>query len=367
MRPILVDTTLREGLQSPGLRLRLEDRLALACRLVRAGITELEIGAAASPADAESIREILRLGLPARMLTWNRARAEDLEASLALGAQSLFISAPVSDLHIEKKLGSTRAGVLENLSRSISAAKNAGCYVAAGLEDATRADPGFLDEMCQMLTSRGVDRIRLADTVGILTPERSRQLFAHVAALTQVPLESHTHNDFGLATANALEARLGGATYLDVTLLGVGERAGNAPLEELALALAYLVGDPAPLHLDQLNDLVEFFSAVTGIPIPSWKGGVGRYAFTHSSGLHVHGVAKDPSTYEAFNPADIGRSRLTLLGPHAGRSAAISKAEELGISLTDEEVAALLDHVRKVGHALPDEEILRIVTILREP
>lgn len=365
--PVIVDCTLRDGIQSPGLAISEKDRIGLARLLDGIGIQEIEIGAAG--ADDTAIREILNLQLKGRMLVWSRAREEDMERALNLGATSLYLSLPVSAIQIEKKLRKKPSFIIQSFSNILTSLPGH-CYAAAGLEDATRADPEFLSELICVLAESGVRRIRLADTVGILTPERSARFFRRYRRLLNrmqrqnIALEAHMHNDFGLACSNTIAAWRAGAEFINTTLLGAGERAGNAPFEDTVLCLERLYETRTGIRLGDLQPLIEFLVTSAKIDLPLWKSGVGRYAFSHASGLHVDGVFKDPATYEPYPPETIGRSRELIIGRLTGRAALKGYAASKNIFLSDSEVDMILPEVR-AHEIVTDAGLLRIVDACR--
>lgn len=365
LQPRLVDTTLREGEQTPGFAFSIDEKIQLAVHLSKAGIHELEVGTPImGEREQTAIREIVGAKLKAKIRTWNRSMPEDIEASLSCGVKNLFISIPVSDLQIESRPQRTRRDVLNQLEQSILLATGEDCDVVPGLQDATRADPAFLKEVFLLCESLGIQRIRPSDTVGILSPETSNDFFRNLKNNHKLQLESHCHNDFGLATANTISAWRGGASYLDVTVLGVGERAGNAPLEEVVLCLEKLYSIPTGVDLRELKPLSQFVAAISGRPIPESKPIVGEAIFTHESGIHVAGVLKNPLNYEPYKPEEVGAKRKIVIGKHSGKKAILLKLSELGLDATATEVSAILDQIKEIASAkkgaLTEEEILGV-------
>ncbi len=361
----IVDTTLREGEQTPGVVFSRQEKVTIARRLAEAGVREIEVGTPAmGEEEMDSIREILSLHLPVRFLTWNRTVESDIEASLRCGVDSLFVSSPVSDFQIKNKLQKEPEWVLRRFQESLALARGEGCYVVCGLQDASRADRAFLKEVIAVLEEGGADRLRLSDTLGLMNPTTIRAFVRSVRNLTSLPLEIHTHNDFGLAVANALEAAEEGALYVDTTILGVGERAGNAPLEEMVLALHHLYGYSTGVDPSRLPSLVELLSRVTGFPVPPHKPVAGSNIFAHESGIHADGVIKNPRNYEPYTPEEVGRSRRIVIGKHSGRNSILLRYEAMGLTVDLRRFSLLHERIRRraeeIRGELDDGELRRI-------
>lgn len=317
----LVDTTLRDGEQAPGVAFTVEDKMEIAKALSAIGIKEIEAGTPVMGGyEQEAVKAILDLKLPAKIFTWNRALEKDIEASLSCGAKNLYISCPVSDIQIQNKLKKTRNWVKERFAKLVPRLKREGCYIVCGLEDASRADVSFVLESCKQLEELQADRIRICDTVGILTPFKAFELIAYLKRHIKIPLEIHTHNDFGMATANAIAGIKGGAEYASVTVNGIGERAGNAALEEVVMALEKLEGIKTGINTKRLKEISSLVSRFSGRSVAPDKPIVGDMAFGHESGIHVDGVIKEPSNYEPFPPEEAGNRRGIHIGKHTGPS-----------------------------------------------
>ncbi len=357
----LVDTTLRDGEQASGVAFTVSEKIDVARALVSIGISEIEAGTPVmGGSEAEAVKEIISLRLPAQIFTWNRVMERDIEASLLCGAKALYVSCPVSDIQITNKLRKTRKWVEERLSSLVPILKKEGLYVACGLEDASRADISFLMEICSLLERLGADRIRLCDTVGILTPFRAFELIDRIKSVIKTSLEIHTHNDFGLATANAIAGVKGGADYVSVTVNGLGERAGNASLEETVMALERLEDIKTSVDTTRLKEVSLLVSVLSGRPVGYGKAIVGDYIFAHESGIHVDGVIKSPACYEPFPPEMVGAERHYIIGKHSGISSIIYKFKSLGITINREEAAIMLPLIRRMAEEkmpLTDSEL----------
>jgi len=268
----IVDTTLRDGEQTAGIVFSPGEKVEIARMLDQAGVQVIEAGIPAmGDIEQDAVREIVALGLNSQVTTWNRLTISDLKASIECGVKHVHISAPVSDLHIHYKLGKTRRWVMDSLCRAIRYAQDHGCQVSVGAEDASRADPGFLIRFAQLAEAEGAIRLRLADTVGILDPFTAFELTSTLTKESGLDLEIHTHNDFGMATANALAAIQGGAVWVSTTVNGIGERAGNTPLEELVLALQCLYRQDTGIQTYFLEPLCHYVAKASRRQIPAGK------------------------------------------------------------------------------------------------
>lgn len=316
----LIDTTLRDGEQSPGVAFSVEEKVEIAIALSAIGIKEIEAGTPIMGGDeAEALKAVIDLKLPGRIFAWNRVLERDIEASLSCGVNALYISCPVSDIQIEKKLKRTRNWVIERFSKLVPALKKNGCYVACGLEDASRADLSFVSEICGILQQLDADRIRICDTVGVLTPFKTLEFIKSLKQTIKIPLEIHTHNDFGLAAANTLAGINAGVQYASVTVNGMGERAGNAALAEVVMALEQLEGISTSINTTDLYKLSALVAKAAHRTVPLDKPLIGDLVFSHESGLHVDGILKDPVNYEPFSPGTVGGKRQILIGKHSGK------------------------------------------------
>jgi len=363
--PIICDTTLRDGEQAPGVAFTTEEKVAIARMLDEIGVQEIEAGTPAmGRAECEAIGRILDLGLHARVLAWNRAVISDMDASLHCGVTAVSISLPVSDLQIKGKLGKNRSWVLTQLCRTLEYARHRGLYVCVGAEDASRADPEFLCKFALTAATCGADRIRFSDTVGILDPMGTFKRISDLTSGLSIPVEIHTHNDFGLATANALAGIQAGAEIASTTVLGLGERAGNAALEQVVMSLKEIYGLETGVQADSLLPLCRYVAQASGREIPPGAPVVGEKIFSHESGIHADGVMKEPSMYEPYRPESVGRERRIVIGKHSGRHALTQRLQELGLDMDSFQAARLLEEVRSVSirlkRNLSDQELIRI-------
>ncbi|WP_025692948.1 beta/alpha barrel domain-containing protein [Paenibacillus zanthoxyli] len=268
----LVDTTMRDGEQTAGVVFSQEEKLQMAVKLDEAGIPWIEAGIPAmGRREQETLKEMLSLPLRATLIAWNRADEADIRASIACGFSHIHLSLPVSDLHIQFKLKKSREWVLERLQHILQFTRSFGCTVFVGAEDASRADPEFLLQYADVASRFGAERLRYADTVGCLDPFETFSRVNHLVSRSSLPVEFHGHNDFGLAAANTLSAFHAGAALASVTISGIGERAGNASLEEVATSMSHLYRFSCGLQLPVLPELTHLLSRASGRPIQTYR------------------------------------------------------------------------------------------------
>ncbi|ACQ93941.1 homocitrate synthase [Tolumonas auensis DSM 9187] len=344
---IINDTTLRDGEQSAGVAFTQDEKIAIARQLWEIGVPELEVGIPAMGLDECRRIGALRQALPdATLMVWCRMHATDIRQAAALGMNWVDISIPISEQMMEHKLARSRDQVLRELADHVSLAKSLGLNVCIGCEDASRASLADLRVVADLALRTGAERLRYADTVGILDPFTTYDRIRALRQFWPLQLEMHAHDDLGLATANTLAAFRAGATHANTTVIGLGERAGNAPLEEVVMALKQCFNIDLQIPSHRLPALCDFVAKASGRSIAQQKPLVGEYVFTHESGMHVDGLLKDKNNYQGVDPASLGREHKLVLGKHSGRNAVRSVFASLGYQLANEQIDLVLEQIR---------------------
>ncbi len=362
----IFDTTLRDGEQTPGVALGTADKVAIARVLDGLGVDSIEAGFPAnSPGEFEAVKAIAAAGLGAKICTLNRTVQADIDASIAADVDEIHIFIATSDVHLKHKLHMTREQVLGKAVGAIEYAKSHGFVVEFSSEDATRTDLEFLKSVHRTVQVAKVDRIDVADTVGSMSPPAMRHLIEELKTVTQVPIAVHCHNDFGLATANSLAAVEAGADQVHVTVNGIGERAGNASLEEVVMGLRAFYGIETGVDGTKLAHASKIVSRLTGVPVQPNKAIVGDNAFAHESGIHVHGILGDASTYEVMAPGLVGKDRRIVVGKHTGVHSVEKRLTDYGFSLSKGQLASVTARVKKLaeeGKSVDDAELVALAT-----
>jgi len=359
----LIDTTLRDGEQAPGVVFTDAYKLRIAELLDALGVDEIEAGTPAIGRHViDSVRSIVRKNFHARILVWSRALKEDIEQCASTGAEAVHIAFPLSDVQLNT-MGKDFRWALTSLPELVACAKESFRYVSVGAQDAGRCNGERLLNFVQTAVESGVQRLRIADTVGVMTPLDTCRMIRNITAkFPSLELDFHAHNDLGMATANAVTALFSGASSVSLTVCGLGERAGNAALEQVVMALA-VKGVAKKYNTDVLHKLCSLVAEASGRPVPVDKPVCGDMAFSHESGIHAKATLMNTLAYQAFDGLNAGRESFRMLfGTHSGSGAIRNTLEYHGLCTSDDMIAALKTRIAaaasKLGRALSEEEIL---------
>ncbi|MEM2928199.1 MAG: 2-isopropylmalate synthase [Nitrososphaerota archaeon] len=364
----IFDTTLRDGEQTPGVSLTPEEKLIIAKQLDKLGVDVIEAGfPATSKGEIEAIKLIANENLKAEICALSRTTKSDIDSVIDCNIKSIHLFIATSDIHLKYKLEMTREQVLEKAIEAIDYSKAHGLTIEFSAEDATRTDIDFLKKFYENVCKAGVDRINVPDTVGIMTPKKFYELILELKKVVNKPISVHCHNDFGMAVANSLAGIEAGATQIHVTINGLGERAGNAALEEIVANLEILYGYKTNIKTNLIYETSKLVSQLTGIYVQPNKAIVGENAFAHESGIHTHGVIKNPLTYEPIPPEFVGRKRILVSGKHAGKHGIKAMLEEYGITPSEDQIKEILFKVKELGDKgkkVTEEDLINIARII---
>ena len=343
----ILDTTLRDGEQTPGVSLTSSEKFRIATKLDEIGVDFIEAGSAiTSEGERESIKEITNQGFNAEILSFSRPLKGDIDYCIECDVDAVNLVVPTSELHIADKLKVSRDELLELSNNAVDYCKDHGLVVELSAEDASRSDADFLRLVYDNAIERGADRICVCDTVGILTPDLSYDLFNKLSDI-DVPIACHCHNDFGLAVANTLSALKGGASEIHTTINGIGERAGNTSFEECVVSIDRLLSNfTTNIKINEIYDISKLVARLTGVYIQPNKAIVGENAFAHESGIHSDGIIKNSATYEPITPELVGRKRKFIVGKHMGTHGLNNRLKELGLNVDKSQLQQICDNIK---------------------
>lgn len=361
------DSTLRDGEQMPLVAFSLEGKIEIAEMLGDVGVKQIEAGyPAVSEGEREAVRKIASLGTGSEILALARTNQEDIDAAVDCGVDLVMLFTASSDLHREVKYEISRQEQEDKVIEALDYAKSSGIKFSFSTEDSTRTELGYIIKLSKLAEEKGACRIGLADTTGCILPSALGDLVRKVAGEVSVPVSVHLHNDFGLGVANALASIENGASAVATTVNGIGERAGNVPLEQLAVALEVLYGIDTGIDVSGLKKLCERVSQLSGVPLSPNHPWVGGNIFRHESGIHVAAISSNPMTYECVAPDFLGASREFVLGKHSGKFSIKKKLEEMGLKAGEEEVAAVLQAVKSAAQKGEKIDDIRFRALVEE-
>ncbi len=360
----IFDTTLRDGEQTPGVTVTPEQKIQIATKLSDLGVDAIEAGfPIVSQGERHAIRTIASSGLKAEICGLARTTYADIDAAINCDLDYIHTFIATSDIHMKFKLKMTREQVLEHAVRAVEHAKKHGLKIEFSAEDATRSDREFLLKVFKSVEQAGADRLDIPDTVGYATPQYITQIVNDVKSVSRLPISMHCHDDFGLAVANSIAGINAGAACAHVTINGLGERAGNASLEEFVMALQCLYEKKHNINTEMLYETSRFVSNTMGIIVQPNKAIIGENAFGHESGIHTHGIINNPLTYEPISPELVGRKRWLQAGKHAGAHGINAMLAEFGITPNGEQLKAIVEKQKDLadkGKAITTTDLLSI-------
>ena len=360
----IFDTTLRDGEQTPGVALTVDEKIQIAQKLNNLGVDKIEVGfPASSKGEITSAKKLKALDLDSRLVGLSRSLTIDVDAVLDADLDYIHTFIGTSPLHRDYKLKKSKDEIIDLAISTVEYAKDHGLTVEFSAEDATRTERGFLFNVFENVVDAGADFLDIPDTVGILTPVVTREFISDIKESFNVPISVHFHNDFGLATANTLTAIECGASQAHVTVNGLGERTGNCSLEELVMTLKSAYNIDLGLDTTRLYSLSNLVGRLTGVKMPVNKPIVGANAFAHESGIHVHGILNNSSTYEPMSPEMVGHSRRIVLGKHTGANALKSKLKEYHIDLNEDQFYRVFNEIKSLGDSgkcVTDDDLVAI-------
>ena len=346
----IFDTTLRDGEQSPGVSLTAEDKIEIAKQLSLLGVDAIEAGfPSSSEGEKKVIKDIVKAGLGTEICGLSRANRGDIDAAIECEVDTVHVFIPTSAVQMKYAVNMTPEQVLSAAVDSIAYVKKHGLICEFSPMDATRSDLPYLKKVCKAAQEAGMDRLNVPDTVGIMVPKTMAKLIEDLKTVVTVPISVHCHDDFGMAVANSLAAVEAGAAQVHCTINGLGERAGNASLEEIVMALQLLYKCKTGVNTRLLYSTSRMVATLTGLSVQANKAIVGENAFAHESGIHTRGVTDKPITFEPIKPELVGRTRKLVAGKLAGTRGIKAELDEIGIHPTEEQLKEIVQRVKALG------------------
>jgi isopropylmalate/homocitrate/citramalate synthase len=368
---IVYDSTLRDGEQTPGVAFTPEQKLTIAQMLDDAGVHQIEAGfPAVSENEVKTIRAISDLGLKADILGLSRVTKGDIDAAADAGVDLVLLFVGTSDIHLRYKMKKSREDVLTMVTDSLDHCRARGMKAAVSAEDTTRTDLDFLMQVYRTAEAGGAVRVGVTDTLGCATPEAISMLVSRARQEVKVPVQLHLHNDYGLALANAFAGVKAGATAITTTVNGIGERAGNVPLEQFAVGMKYLYGSDIGIDCTKMKRLSDVVCQFSGLHKPRNQPLVGTNAFAHESGIHVAAILNCPMTYESLPPEAVGNERHIIMGKKTGVNYVKKRLVDMSIDASEEQAIEICRRVKELGERIGrvnDEQFRRIVSDVMSP
>jgi methanogen homocitrate synthase len=365
---VIYDSTLRDGEQTPGIAFSAEQKLIIARKLDEMHVPEIEAGfPAVSENEQKSVKAIKELGLNAKILTLSRITRSDIDACVDSGSDMALLFIGTSDIHLKYKFNKPREFVLEKVAEGLDYCHERGIPAALSAEDSTRTEMDFLLEVYRKAEECHASRIGVTDTLGCASPEAISKIVTAVKDRLKTPISIHLHNDFGLALANAITGIKAGAKAVTTTVNGIGERAGNVPLEQFVASMKYVYRCDLGIDTTKLKELSDIVAEYSGLGLPKNQPLVGQNVFSHESGIHVAAVLNCPMTYEPIPPEEIGNKRHLIMGKKTGLNYVRKRVEDLGLTATEEQLAKILCEVKKLGEKkgrVSDDEFKHIVSMV---
>ncbi len=362
---VIYDSTLRDGEQMPGVRFTPEQKVEIATKLSEIGVPQIEAGyPAVSDQEMKAVKMIAELGLDSDTLCLARTVKEDIDAAADCGVDMVLLFIATSDLHLRYKLRMTREEVLRRATTAVEYAHARGLKTSLSTEDSTRSDIGFMLSVYHASEKAGVSRLGITDTVGCASPDAISYVVGKIRAETKAPLAAHLHDDFGFALANSISALNAGAEAITTTVGGIGERAGNVPLEQFVMALKHLYKRDIGIKTEQFGELSSLVFKYANLPVPLNQPWIGANPFSHESGIHVAAILNCPMTYEPVNPGEVGNRRRLLLGKHSGTAIVKARLEERNVTATQEQICDVVRAIKRAGEdhgRVDDNEFWAIV------